>query len=198
MRALNLLKELMHLRRASRWLVVPAAATALVLATAGAAAADQTPGRAGNPASQAAISTSTGLATSISDVSHMQANMVGSGSQHWQAAQAVTITCTLTANDPHQSTTPPFQEYVDAHSTVSCTSPVASINTSLVLYLDAYPVSVVSNGNRGVRSLTTTVNTTCVDGFYEATPNTTIVFPPGFVPHTSTLSATSNLVGIVC
>jgi hypothetical protein len=108
----------------------------------------------------------------------------------------VTISCSLTVHDPHNSSHIP--EFISANAVVSCTSPVAGLSTTVVLYGDGLPVGSASNSNGGAASLSTTVNTSCVDGQYEAVANTWVTFPPGYRPATAKLSKGSNLVSIVC
>lgn len=113
-------------------------------------------------------------------------------------ADAVTITCTLQQNNPHESTHVPGT--VNAIARVDCTAPVASLNISSGIYLSGLPVAANSTGNAGLASASVQVNTTqCINGSYVASGDVFVVFPPGFTPQASLLPpATTPAVPIVC
>jgi hypothetical protein len=103
-----------------------------------------------------------------------------------RAASPVTppaILCPVRVDNPHASTTTPG--LLIAKAQVTCTSKVAAISTTVSLYLDGFPVANNQNRNTGQASLFTQVETTCVDGDWEAVANTTVTLPPGYIGNPS-------------
>jgi hypothetical protein len=106
------------------------------------------------------------------------------------------IACTLTVDNPHTSSH--VRGNVNVLGRFVCTAPVASLNTTLVLFRNGVAVASNANGNRGTASLSNRVSIPCVDGSYHASMKGIVVFPPGFLPPFDSVTKDSNTVQITC
>jgi hypothetical protein len=110
--------------------------------------------------------------------------------------QAVPIACTLTVDNPHNSSH--VNGVVNVTGRIRCTAAVTAMNLLLTLTRDGVDVVSNQNDNMGVPTLSNSVATPCVNGTYQASAIGGIFFPPGFVPFFEIVSGFSNTVVIVC
>ena len=107
-----------------------------------------------------------------------------------------TITCTLTIDNPHQSTHAPGK--VNVVSKLTCTAPMSSVSMTVTLYRNNAPVGQNSCSNAGNPALRCNAAAPCVKGSYVGTSTGTAVAPPGFKPPSQTKTVISNTVPITC
>ena len=107
----------------------------------------------------------------------------------------VTITCTATANNPHDSSH--VGGTVNFVGSVSCTAPVASLKLTLSLYWDGYLQASNIKSNAGFASISNNVAAPCTSGGWQGTTYASVVFPPGFSPASGVISD-SNVKSISC
>lgn len=115
------------------------------------------------------------------------------------AAAASTITCTITADNPHKSTHVPGTVNVVGHT--DCTAPVASI--SMTVYLYNYDTSRLvgvngPTGNSGRSSFALNAAASCISGRYYGYARTTINFPPGYSPSPQSAASYSSIILVNC
>jgi hypothetical protein len=113
-----------------------------------------------------------------------------------RSAVALEITCTISVDNPHNSSH--VGGVVNVLARINCTAPVASLSTNLLLARDGVVVGSRANSNAGVAALSNSVAVPCVSGVYQAGVVGGVVFPPGFVPPGGVISALSNVVLITC
>lgn len=105
------------------------------------------------------------------------------------------ISCSAKANNPHDSSH--VGGTVNFVGSVTCSSPVASIRMTLTLLWDGYEQAAKTNGNSGQATLSNNVAAPCSSGGWQGSVVGTVVMPPGYLPQSGTVSA-SSVVSISC
>ena len=105
------------------------------------------------------------------------------------------IICTAKANNPHNSTH--VRGTVNFVGSINCTAPVASLHMTLTLSFDGFPVASKPKSNAGRASISNNVAAGCSSGGWQGSTVGTVTFPPGYTPHSGTVSA-SNEQSITC
>ncbi|MGI9033310.1 MAG: hypothetical protein ACR2HY_06450 [Acidimicrobiales bacterium] len=113
-----------------------------------------------------------------------------------QGVAAATITCTVKANDPHQSTHVPTN--VNVVGTTKCTAPMTALTMTVNLFNDGRLVGTNTKANAGKAAILVNAAVHCVSGTYNGTATATLVFPPGFLPSPQVVNVTSRFAPITC
>lgn len=106
------------------------------------------------------------------------------------------ITCTIQAQYPHDSSH--VAGTANVVGTISCTAPVSSLSITVELYYEGVLVSSSSKSNAGQAFISHNAATTCVPGYYQGRATGYVVFPPGYVPPSGFIGATSPSVFVDC
>jgi hypothetical protein len=105
------------------------------------------------------------------------------------------ITCTAKANNPHNSTH--VGGTVNFVGSINCTAPVAALHMTLTLSFDGFPVGSIPKSNAGRASISNNVAAACSSGGWQGSTVGTVIFPPGYTPHSGPVFA-SNEQSISC
>jgi hypothetical protein len=102
----------------------------------------------------------------------------------------------LKVNNPHDS------HHVDGRvnviAVVSCTAPVSSIAGAISLRRDGISVATKGASSTGLATLRLQTAAVCVNGVYHAIAAASIAYPPGSIPQSSFLQASSRTLPVNC